>query len=653
MIRFASEEDILLYTRFTLPESLDPPYDQRNAAWSDSTKAARPLWFNVRLDHFAARIIRPDGTWGEVGAFASIERQQVRTARTMETAWTYVLDLQAIAPGDVVEVRWKYMVPYDLNGQQTGGWRAFEWMDNWARLTSWRIFFHGDLPIRHQRVELKYHRRHGLRIESEAFYHLSEELEDERIAVWEQRDLPACMGEVNARPGIDLPHINITLEPEDYRYWARDRLSGFAQQQPYWSYVIGKRESSALWWKRVAMKHVPDHQNALFTAFVDRTTAAIPDTLRARRMEAIHDHIAEDFTYDNDRLWYQGMDNDLARMGDQVNERRIREISRYDLYAKLVYTLGSAYSTAYLMDKRIGTMGGGWMSPLWDSDFLIGVKDVGHTMWMHPKRSGTGLFADELPFYWQGAPALISSVELLIGNLPPPPPLFLELPSDAKESNVRVSEIRLDISPKPTKAMGSARVLLSGQFSTLGRSAYRDLKMDPTVHPFYGDVLQRLSYGTNSDWHVRSISKEAPFRFMAETTVASPILEYTTLDSSWTITLSEMSTHAVPTNFAATGRDLPFYWDFEQDDRSIIDLHFDRSMEFLNIAELNVSVSTPNATLVRSVVSDSPAHVRIESLLKVTGVRELPEDAQALEQLIRLAHGDGFVLRGKPMSAQP
>ena len=117
---------------------------------------------------------------------------------------------------------------------------------------------------------------------------------------------------------------------------------------------------------------------------------------------------------------------------------------------------------------------------------------------------------------------------------------------------MRVSEIRLDIPSKPTKAMGSARVLLSGQFSTLGRSAYRDLKMDPTVHPFYGDVLQRLSYETNSDWHVRSLSKEAPFRLMAETTVASPILEYTTLDSSWTITLSEMSTHAVPTNFAAT-----------------------------------------------------------------------------------------------------
>jgi hypothetical protein len=98
---------------------LDPPYDQRDTPWAISAMKRRvPLWFNVRLDHFAARIIRPDGTWGEVGAFAKVDRQQVQTFRTMETAWTYVLDLQSIVPGDVVEIRWKYMVPYDVNGNQ-------------------------------------------------------------------------------------------------------------------------------------------------------------------------------------------------------------------------------------------------------------------------------------------------------------------------------------------------------------------------------------------------------------------------------------------------------------------------------------------------------------------------------------------------------
>ncbi|MBK6549855.1 MAG: hypothetical protein IPG11_05535 [Flavobacteriales bacterium] len=70
-------------------------------------------------------------------------------------------------------------------------------------------------------------------------------------------------------------------------------------------------------------------------------------------METLHNYIAEHFAYKNDSLWYQELDLKLARIGDQVSDERIREISRYDLYSKMVHGVNAGYSTAYLMDERI------------------------------------------------------------------------------------------------------------------------------------------------------------------------------------------------------------------------------------------------------------------------------------------------------------
>ncbi|HRH70713.1 MAG TPA: hypothetical protein PLB89_14520 [Flavobacteriales bacterium] len=650
VIRFTSEEDILEYGRFVLPESLDPSYDQRSTPLAKRNEPTRPLWFNVRLDEFAARIVRPDGTWGEVGAFASVDRNQVATLRNYATAWTYVLDLQAIAPGDVVEVVWKYMVPYDVNAEHTAGWRGWEWMDNWARLTSWRVFFHGELPIRHQRMSVRYRLQHGLAIGGGSFYSI-EENGDERTAIWDQRDLPACMDEVNARPGVDLPHIRLTLQIDDLRYWMRDRLSGMPIHQSYWLNVLRTREARAQWWQRVARKGVPDRQNALLQEFMDRTLLGIPEVATARRIEALHEYIAERFTYKNDTLWFQNVDKGTARIGDQVSHERIREISRFDLYAKMIYALGADFSTAYLLDKRIGRMDDQWMTHLWDNDLLFGVKDMDRTLWMHPKRGPTGLWAGELPFFWQGSNAVVMKTAFQDADRPLSP-LFIDLPSDDAAANVRVVETRIDVAANSSGISGTSQVLLCGQFSTLGRGAYQGLPMDATVHPFYGDVLQRSELN-GGEWQIRTNSSDLPFRFQAERSFVMDELLVQGEKGAWAIDLSRMIGHAVPADFVAQGRDLPFHWDFAQNDRSIIDLHFDRPMEFEAVSGLEAVAVTPNARVERSVSIEDRTHVRIESRLVVTGEREAVKDAVALEHLLRVAGASDLVLRGRPVNGQP
>jgi hypothetical protein len=646
VIRFATQEDILRFATFALPESLDPPYDGRRKVGQPAVKEPRPQWFNVRLDHFVARIIRPDGSWGEVGAFGHVERDQVRTHRTMETAWTYVLDLQALAPGDVVEVRWKYMVPYDVNGDRTAGWRGFEWMDNWARLTSWRVFFHGDLPIRHQTVSFHYHAKHGLALWSEEPFAIEED-GDQRTARWELRDLPACMSEVNARPGVDLPQIRVRLQADDHRYWTHDRLSGMPYAQPYWLYVLRMREQRALWWKRVAKKNVPDRQNKLFNEFVERTVAGLPVDRPDLRIRRLHNTIAERFSYSGDSLWYQNADLGLPRYGDQVNDGRIREISRYDLYAKLVYGVKAGYSTAYLLDGRIGSMDDHWMTPLWDNDLLMAVKAVDGTLWMHPKRGTFGEWADELPFYWAGSRALLMDPYRLVAdgvNVP----LFVDLPELGK-ADQRLREITLKVELDDPDLHGEAQVMLSGQFSTLGRAAHQGMPVDATVLPAYGDPLSEFDTGARP-WTVHSSASTAPNRFHVSRDVSLRDRVQVSADSSWTVDLAALLTHAIPLGFTAADRDLPFHWDFAQDDRVVLDLRFVTPMQF-DLTQVDASVvASPSAHIERSVVVVDPTHVRIESRFTVSKLMEDVSDAVALERLLNAALDDACVLRGRPLA---
>ena len=634
VIRFGTEEEIMQYSRFTLPESLDPSFDERLTPWSERVDRPRPNWFNVRLDEFAARIVRPDGTWGEVGVFASVDRNTVRTVATNETAWTYVLDMQAIAPGDVVEVHWKYMVPYNSNLPAARGWRAYEWMDNWARLTSWRVFFHGEVPIRHQRIEFRYDLKHGLVLGGEP--PMGRSVKGNAVtAVWLHRELPGCMDEVNARPGTDLPHITVLFAPEDGRYFRQDRLSGMLYPQPYWLQVVRKREARAAWWRQVSRKRIPDRQNQLIKAFVKEASIGVPDSLTARRMERVHERIAQWFSYKDDNAWYDGLDQGLARIGEQVRDQLIRDISRYDMYSKLLNQLRLDHSTAYVLDKRIGSLTDLYLTPLWDSEFLFLVRDDDGLLLMHPKRTRMGWLANELPFYWEGSSALLVNLPMLLQDIPSPP-VFIDLPTDLG-ANLRRTEIDLRIDPMAGTATASARVFLSGQFSTLCRGAYAFGTVDSTVMPVYGHRLQDAAGVRTVAMKVGDLQTDPPFRQVIELELDLSAGLHKSDDGIWTIDLKGLLEHAVPNRFTAAGRDLPFYWDFEQDDRYTLNVELPDGFAGNIPDQPTGDVASSGASYHFRMERSDETAMRITSQLLVHEVREPADRAADLEELLSRA----------------
>lgn len=646
VVRFATQEGIKRYGPVVLPESLDPPYDELGKRWERRETRPYPLLFNLRVDYFAARIVRPDGSWDELpvetrGATGFLGNPVALQATMSITHYPI-----GILPDDVVEYRWKYMLPYDSNAPHTYGARGFFWMDNWARLTNWRVFFQGGLPIREQRIELRYHAKHGITLGG-APPDRVERNGDDRIAHWRHGDLPGCMDEVNGDQGRALPHIVVTWAPDDLRYWRRERLSGLPIPQQPWLQVVRLREAKAEWWRRVALKRIPDRQNTLVKRFVAQTCSGIADSLKARKVEALHERIARDFTYANDRDWYFDIDRGLERIGDQVEAERLRDISRYNLYSKLIQMLGLPYVTAYVLDKRAGGLNDQFATPMWETEWLFGVRDGDGMLWMHPKRQRHGWFANELPFYWEGTMALLVDRQRLIED-DPRPPLFVELPIGEPSANVRAIEHQLRVDLASPDAEGEARVFLSGQFSTMGRAAFLGDRSDSTAHASYGHVPAAIPGCSAKRMGDSEIGTDPPFRYREQESLRLEGFRKEQGDGWFAFDLRPFLAHAVPERFSGAGRHLPFHWDFAQTDRFILDIAFAEPVEVMDLTRLQESWSTPGARYMLEATRIDASHVRIESRFEVLREREEPDAAMAIEALLRAMSDPDRVLRVRP-----
>ncbi|MBK7944061.1 MAG: hypothetical protein IPJ85_01580 [Flavobacteriales bacterium] len=649
VVRFAAQEDIKRYGPIVLPESLDPPYDVLGKPWERRETRPYPMLFNMRVDHFAARVIRPDGSWDELPVDTRGAKGFLGNPVAYQATMSITHYPVGIMPGDVVEYRWKYMLPYDSNAPHTQGARGLQWMGNWSRFTNWRVFFNGPLPIREQRIELRYHAKHGIILGGAAPERI-ERQGDERTALWRNGQLAGAMDEVNGDQARTLPHIVVTWMPDDLRYWRRERLSNLPIPQQPWLQVVRLREAKAEWYRRVALKKIPDRQNTLVKRFITRTCTGIHDTLSARRVEALHESIARDFVYSNDRDWYNNIDNSLERIGDQVEGKRLRDISRYNMYSKLIQMQRLPYVTTYVLDKRSGALNDRFTTPMWETEWLFGVRDGDEMLWMHPKRQRHGWFANELPFYWEGTMALLVDRQRLLED-DPRPPLFVELPTGEPSANVRAIEHQLRVDLEQPDSEGEARIFLSGQFSTLGRAAFLGGKRDSTVMPAYGHTLEQVQGVRARRIGEHELSDDPPFRYREQQALTLPGFRVKEEGGLFAFDLRGFIAHAVPVGFAAQGRDLPFHWDFQQSDRFIIEIAFAQPVEVMDLTQLQGAWESPSARYTLEATLIDAKHLRIESRLDVLRPVEEVSAALALGELIRAVHEPERVLRVRLPSA--
>ncbi|QQR85348.1 MAG: hypothetical protein IPJ76_12090 [Flavobacteriales bacterium] len=625
VLRFGNAEAVGRYTAFSLPESLDPPYDHQDLPLARRDSLPRPIHFNTEVVFCRARKLGAQADTGALPIDGRVIRQRVKHGERFHEVWSYGVNVLGVQPGDTIEVQWKYSVPF---------------LENAGRFNAQRIFFHGALYKHRNHLLLEADGAQGIRHWGIPADSVSEH-RGTTSTYWNLRGLVPVADEVGARWHTELPHLVIgTLQ--DAQFNTHRTRSGLWVDVPYWVQAIRRREANAFWWRQVALKNVPDAQTERMKDFIER----FPGTSGVDRMRRMHNTIANDFLFQLDDAWFDNKDLENQRMGDQLRDGRLREISRYDLYSKLIAMMRTKYWTAYLMDSRVGALSLDWLSPVWNNEWTFLLRDGDEPLHLYPKRSRHGLLAGEMPFYWEGTQALVGDVDKLwsdaeLGAKEPIKPELVPIPSLTAAVNERRTDIRVEADLSSGLLKVEANILLAGQWSTLTRGAYLHGAVDSSVNVRYGHKLQDVPGARNVLVELGRLQEEAPYRMPIKVSFELPGRIVPQGDGRWTVDLRELVRHVVDTTFKAEGRDLSYWFDFAGLDLSELQVSFNRPVTATVVGakeELEAVSYTSNAE------QPDDRTVRLSSELRVMQCHVPPADAGQLEHLM-LAVGSNTALR--------
>jgi len=573
---FNTTEAIDKYGSLRLPESVDPAYDYQAIPWDKRDTWHRPFYASLQMKKFEAFILDKNNEWEPIGTTKSVGGRSEFIEQIERRLEYYNYDLQGLKPGHQVLVRYSWEIPYDVNAKL---------------FNCWRYFFNGKLDKAKFSLTVVAPKR--LFNTFQATQPDSMWVEGSRqYRKWKRKEVIGCIQEKNARPYEALDHVNLTLNTNSLNYQFVDNVTGLARNSSYWVNEVKYRERRALWLLRLAKKpRFFDKQNIQMETFMERTTSGMSRNSPHAKLIALHHTIADDFTYQQDSLYYYGFDVGLERIGDHTSEKILRDISRFNMYVKMSSRLGLMYSTCYLSDKRVGLIGSNYMSPIWNNDFAFVFPTQTGTLYLHPKKARFGLKANEFPFYWENSSALMVNLNILYGE-DPEQKHFLTLPSSDAEQNYRHTSVEAKVATKDGDIDYRSRIVLSGQFSTLTRGNYLYGYQDSTINPrYFATIFDRDGVRVTRN---ENTSQNEGFPFGCQLEVEFTEKQY----GSNTVSLAGWFNAYYPEASTERPREQDFYQDFLFRDHFDYLVKFDAPITVLNLAELNKVVETPYYTIV-------------------------------------------------------
>lgn len=624
VFRFGTREAIEKFTRFRLPESFDPNTDFQDVAIEDRDSIPRPLYFEVALEQFAARVIGPAERQHELEPEKKLFRQRKKTGDRWLWAHTFDLELNGVAPGDTVEVRYKYVVPF---------------RDNWFQFNSKKHFFHSNIRRHDYQLQIDATRNQGLRLHG-APPDSSSTTKRKRYAFWRLKNLPPCLDEVNARPAWDLPYVSYGTAADSDLYQHGHVVNAdlnmipyMYSNIPYWVTILRIREAEALKFRRLGRKqYAIGQQKKLRDVLAELGGVELTPLAKALM---VHNKIAGEFRFQWDDAWFDNEDLGLLKHGDMMEEKTLREIGRYSQYSKVLNELKLKYYAVYLQDKRAGVFNENELTNLFENEFMFMLRSDQKRFFLYPKRSQGGYFVDEKPFYWEGVPALVSDLDKLWDNEKKKVQLA-PMSRMKASSNVRLTSVSVDLT-EPGALKANAQIKLNGQFSTMTRHAYMFNESDSTCSPDYGKrYLEQWSNFkseiTQGPWQRPPFSVE----LNVEASKAEGLEQIN--DSLYHLRLEGLFPFILPEGFKAEGRDLAFYWDFPHHDRFKVEilLPFDARVETKQEQYGSKELGTQLFYEVRQV---DARKVALNGALRVSKEKVTVALAAELEELLREAIG--------------
>ena len=618
--KYLNHDGITDYSVFTLPQSFDPTFDKRDIPLNEKSPAHRPRIFDIKVAYFACRIRKKDGSVIN----AEIEDEMLTERKMIDlrfySAYSYQFHIKNAEEGDEIEMEYQYEIPYN---------------QNWHLYNSVSMFFHGKYPKQDYLLSFEFKKRLGTTFQyNNGCKPFSVTEEEEKVTyVFKESNLPGCIDELNARPHKELPYFVFNMAPQDMRFYYKMPGSLESAPLPFWIYILKKREHQSLWEQRRSDPLIIDKQYRKIRHFITTNTANVSNDNMLMKFTTLHNIIVQDFAFQKDGAYYAGLDNRLERLGDFTEDKVLREISRFKLYAKIFNFLKIPYHTIYFMDKRIAQMGNTYVSPVIDNEYAFVIPVNDGLYYIYPKQNQYGYYSEELPFYWEGSPALF----VRFGNLWADKIAelnFITTPASTEKDNIRNSNVKVDVDLLSGNVSFEAKTSLSGQFSTMTRSVYEYGLMDSTLNPTYGKKIDEIGNGVISSGASRtSRSTKFPFKVNYNTKYNSANLITNSTDSVFQIDMKNWFHHIIEDQLENQGRRLSYYPDFRFQDifkyylifNEDVNLHDDNQGEIkiansLGSYRMTMNQLNPRTIMLESnytVSADKVDALRIEDVITI------------------------------------
>ena len=486
-----SKTGIKYFQSFTLPKNFDELYVTHTPAIRGSDR----IYDYIKVDYFKASRLQKGDTVPVI-IDASVSQQQVLSYFNYYFGNTniYHYNISGLKTGDTVVVSYSYHFPFQ---------------DNYLKLLSNRIFFHGVYPKKSFTLSWC----HNIYLEVDSVF---VNLDPPDINVnghtlcyqWTFKNLPGVLDEPGSRPYKELPYLVFIPKPYDFEYTHFDSYK--KEFIPIYYILADKRQSEL----RKELFAVEQESNSKSNIYFNKVCKKIiaeagTDTIGLTRLRYFQEYMVDSVKYKNAMNFYLHDEEYLKqRPGVDLWKYTVKDNNLELIYGNVIPRLTTGFLTAYPMDKRVGEIGPYDCSSVLANDLMFMVVfNNATTGYVIPKSDKNNYYFGELPFYYENIPVMLMLLSdyAVLGF-----PYITTAREDGKKNftidyhegktphssysdNYRKIQSMVKISLENKNADFQTRIILSGQYSTLTRNIYFNRPLDSTINLKYLDPIWNIS----------------------------------------------------------------------------------------------------------------------------------------------------------------
>jgi hypothetical protein len=627
-IKFLTSKGIDKFKNVLLPESFDPANDLYNVRpqWRDSIH--RPLGEFECIRHFAARIIKADGSVTNATVKEKTFEYLFQAETLNKTYYKWLFSIENLNVGDELEMDYSYEGVYN-----------FGYSD--------RIFFHQDIPIQKLNFSFVYpekdlyiltYHNGGSPVDS---IMVTPTTPHNTVYKFYFENLKGCINETGAKPYKELPFFTFYFHNRDFG--TPDPKTKFVKTPlPYpWSYAMlptvnYKYEDLKLRLSRMDFTTVS--LNKYHIKLQEKST----DTAAASIISELQHDIAENFTFKEDPEFYLGQLRNVENLGKNIESKTLQQMSRIRIYDEIMTRLDKPYYHALLTDNRLSEIDINRFEPIIGSRVAIAVPYNKYMLIYYPKSYRYGYESNELPFYYENTFSFLSSqtenYEKKYELIPFVEFKFIKTPSSDQTNNIRNTACKVNISLDSMKVFIQTKIHLSGQFSTLTRGFYKYGSIDTTINPLYYKTISQtaddlLQIKTN----ITPVNQKYPFEVTVNEEFTSNHHLQRKNEKEFTLKLENWFNN-ITDDFHAENRCLEYYPDFQSQDIHRYLFHFDHAVDIINIDSLTKKLSNSFTDYNINATKPSPKDLLIECSYIVKPLSVSAINAKDVENVFNLIH---------------